>query len=302
MAKHNTMKRMINGLITAVALLYAVNASAQQEPIFTHYLQNPVSINPAIAGTVRNLNMSLISRLQWVGLENAPRSFSLSAHMPWPEKKIGVGMNITNDNTWPVSNTHISGAYAYRMPVTDDMTLSLGIKGGFTYYYASLTSLQINNPDDPEFAQNEKRFYPNIGAGAYLYSYKFFVGLSLPRFLQTSFNKKFDKALKSPLYIMGGYNFDINSEWIFMPSMLMGAMVGLPMSCDVTAKFLYRDKFYFGTHYRIGDALGLFFDMKINKYLAVGYAFDFSLNKLSRVNTGTHELMVSYILTPKWKF
>ena len=101
---------------------------------------------------------------------------------------------------------------------------------------------------------------------------------------------------------MGGYNLDITEQWVFMPSALAGAMVGVPMSVDVTAKFLYQGRFFFGTHYRIGDALGLFFDMKINKELAVGYAFDYSLNKLSKINSGTHELMVSYVLTPKWKF
>jgi len=87
-------------VIFGVAVFGAATLKAQQEPIFTHYLHNPVSINPAIAGTVRNLNMSLLSRLQWVGLEGAPKTFSYSAHMPWPDKKIGVGLNLTSDTPW----------------------------------------------------------------------------------------------------------------------------------------------------------------------------------------------------------
>lgn len=289
-------------VIFGVAALGAATLKAQQEPIFTHYLHNPVSINPAIAGTVRNLNMSMLSRLQWVGLEGAPTTFSYSAHMPWPDKKIGVGINLMSDNTWPLSNTHFSGSYAYRLRVNDDITLSLGIKGGFTYYHASVTNLDVVNPDDPAFTQNEKRFYPNIGVGAYIYSYQFYAGLSLPRMLQTSFNRKFDKTLKSPLYIIGGYNYELNSDWILMPSMLAGAMIGVPMTCDITAQALYKGRFYFGAHYRIGDAVGIFFDMKLEHDISFGYAFDFSLNKLSRINTGTHELMLSYSFAPKWKF
>lgn len=289
-------------VIFGVAAMGAATLKAQQEPIFTHYLHNPVSINPAIAGTVRNLNMSMLSRLQWVGLEGAPTTFSYSAHMPWPDKKIGVGLNLISDNTWPLSNTHFSGSYAYRLRVTDDITLSLGIKGGFTYYHASVTNLDVVNPDDHAFTQNEKRFYPNIGVGAYIYSYQFYAGLSLPRMLQTSFNRKFDKTLKSPLYIIGGYNYELNSDWVLMPSMLAGAMIGVPMTCDITAQALYKGQFYFGAHYRIGDAFGIFFDMKLKHDISVGYAFDFSLNKLSRINTGTHELMISYSFAPKWKF
>lgn len=246
--------------------------------------------------------MSLLSRLQWVGLEGAPTTLSYSAHMPWPDKKIGVGLNLMSDNTWPLSNTHFSGSYAYRLRITDDITLSLGIKGGFTYYHASVTNLGVVNPDDPAFAQNEKRFYPNIGVGAYIYSNQFYAGLSLPRMLQTSFNRSFDKTLKSPLYIIGGYNYELNSDWVLMPSMLAGAMIGIPMTCDITAQAMYKGRFYFGAHYRFGDALGIFFDMKLDNDISFGYAFDFSLNKLSRINTGTHELMLSYSFAPKWKF
>jgi type IX secretion system PorP/SprF family membrane protein len=77
-------------LVLGMVTLIATTLKAQQEPIFTHYMQSPISINPAIAGTVRNLNINLLSRLQWVGLEGAPKSFSLSAHTPWAAKKIGV--------------------------------------------------------------------------------------------------------------------------------------------------------------------------------------------------------------------
>ncbi|MGE0078544.1 MAG: type IX secretion system membrane protein PorP/SprF [Bacteroidales bacterium] len=294
--------RIYRILIFGIVVFSAITLRAQQEPIFTHYMQSPISINPAITGTVRNLNIDLLSRLQWVGLEGAPKSFSLSAHTPWAAKRIGVGINIMNDNTWPINNTHISGSYAYRLRLNDNITLSMGIKGGFTYYSASLTSLHIINPDDPEFMQNEKKFYPNIGVGFYTYSRTFFVGVSMPRLIQTAFDKQFDKNLRRPLYLIGGYNLTITEEWSFMPSALAGAMVGVPMSCDVTAKFLYQGRFIFGTHYRIGDAMGLFFDIRINRELSMGYAFDYSLTKLSRVNSGTHELMVSYVLVPKWRF
>lgn len=296
------MKRIKTFLTIGMVAYMATKLYAQQEPIFTHYMQNPISINPAITGTIRNLNLNLLSRLQWVGLEGAPNSFSLSAHTPWAAKKIGVGVNIMNDNTWPISNTHISGSYAYRLRINDEITLSMGLKGGFTYYRANLTSLHVINPDDPEFMHNEKKFYPNLGVGFYMYSQKFFAGISMPRLIQTAFDKQFDKNLRRPVYLMGGYNLSITEEWVFMPSALAGAMVGVPMSFDLTAQFLYQGRFFFGTHYRFGDAAGLFFDMKVNKDLSVGYAFDFSLTKLSKVNSGTHELMITYILQPKWKF
>lgn len=294
------MKTRIKHVLLATLVISGLSAQGQQEPIFTHYLHSPVSINPAIAGTTDCMNLDFLSRVQWIGIKGAPQTYGISAHTPYNQKKVGIGLSLMNDNAWPVNNTHLSGSYAYKVTVLDNLTLSMGIKAGFTYLHVPLTSLETVDEDDQAFSSNEKKIYPNIGFGFYLYSNDFFAGFSMPRLLQKTFDKKFNKNLNSPTYIMGGYNLSIDEQWMFTPSILAGAMIGVPVTCDVTMQFRYQDKFFFGTHYRIGDALGLFFDMRITSDLSLGYAFDFSLNKLSGVNSGTHELMLSYSLFPKW--
>lgn len=287
-------------LIVFVMLLLALDLRAQQEPIFTHYLHSPVSINPAIAGTSDALNIDFLSRLQWLGIKGAPQTFGLSADTPYNLKKIGIGLSLMNDNAWPVNNTHLSGCYAYKLRLRDKLTLSMGIKLGLTFLYIPLTSLETGDPTDPMFASNEKKLYPNLGFGLYLYAPEFFVGFSMPRLLQRTFDKRYNKNLSSPTYLMAGYNLNMTDQWMFSPSILAGAMIGLPVTCDVTLRFSYTSKFFFGAHYRIGDAIGLFFDMRVTKDMSVGYAFDFSINKFSAINSTSHELMLSYALYPKW--
>lgn len=276
---------------------------AQQDPIFTNYLQNPIAFNPAIAGTIDGLNLSLLSRHQWIGMEGAPASYSFGAHTPYIRQNMGLGFNFMTDKAGPLRNTHVTGSYAYRITIMEGMQLSMGLKAGLSSYNAKIGDLQVNDPLDPNFQADENRVSPNLGLGFYLFTEKYYAGFSIPRLIEPILNKEYRDS-KEPynpqFYLMGGYNFKFNRDWTFLPSLLMGIMNGSPISTDVTAQFIYLDKFFFGTHYRLGDALGLIFNARVNKDLSLGYAFDFTLNKLSRVNSGTHELMITYTFEDFW--
>jgi type IX secretion system PorP/SprF family membrane protein len=299
----NTLFRKILICLIAISVLNTDIVIGQQDPIFTNYLQNPIAFNPAIAGTINGLNLSLLSRHQWVGLEGAPTSYSFGAHTPYVKQNMGLGFNIMTDKAGPLRNTHITGSYAYQITVVEGIRLSMGLKAGISSYNAKIGDLLVNDPTDPNFQTDENRISPNMGVGFYLYSKNYYAGFSVPRLIEAKLNKEY-RASKEPynpqMYLMGGYNFNINRDWEILPSMLIGIMPGSPMSTDVTVQFLYLKRFYFGTHYRIGDATGLFVNVKVNNDFALGYAFDFTLNKLSRVNSGTHEIMLIYVFEDIW--
>jgi len=258
---------------------------------------NTLSVNPAYAGTRNSLNLNTLTRLQWVGLDGSPQTFSAALHSPINNRKIGVGLTLVSDEVGPVRNTYFTANYAYRLKITDDLTLSMGIKGGISTYYVGLTDLNVRDQEDEAFLNNEKKTSPNAGVGFYLYSDKFYVGLSAPKLFETTVDEEYassENELKRHYYIIGGYIWQINSKWLFKPSILTKAVSGAPISNDITMQFLYNDKVWMGAMYRIGDAAGLFVDFKINKQLTIGYGYDFSLNGLSGINSGTHEIMLSY--------
>jgi type IX secretion system PorP/SprF family membrane protein len=300
------MNRLMYKIAAWVLLFFSISiygAMAQQDPIFTNYLQNPIAFNPAIAGTVDGLNLSLLSRHQWIGMDGAPASYSFGAHTPYIRQNMGLGFNVMTDKAGPLRNTHITGSYAYRITVMEGMQLSMGLKAGLSSYNAKIGDLQVNDPLDPNFQSDENRVSPNLGVGFYLFTNKYYAGFSIPRLVEVKLNKEYRDS-KEPynpqFYLMGGYNFRLNRDWAILPSALLGIMNGSPISTDLTCQLLYLDRFYFGTHYRIGDALGLLLNAKVNKDLSLGYAFDFTLNKLSRVNSGTHEIMITYVFEDFW--
>jgi len=270
---------------------------AQQDPVYTQYSYNMLSINPAYAGTQGFLHLNTLTRLQWVGMEGAPRTFSLGVHSPIYQRKIGVGLTVISDEVGPINNTHITLNYAYRITVFETLTLSMGIKGGITSYRADINDLTIIDENDPNFISDEKKIMPNLGFGFYLYNEQYFVGFSIPKLLETSIDEEYAatfKELKRHYYIIAGYNMQISSNWQFKPTIYSRLVSGAPSSNDITLQFIYDKRFGFGAMYRVGDALGAFVDVQVNNQLTLGYGYDFSTTSLLGMNGGTHELMISY--------
>ena len=293
------MKNRLKGFyfVIIIVTLSISKIFAQQEPMFTQYTFNTLSVNPAYAGTRNALNLNTLTRFQWVGLNGAPKTVSVALHSPINKRKVGVGLTIVSDEVGPVRNTYYSANYAYRLKITEELTLSMGIKGGITSYSVGLSDLYVNDQEDEVFNSNEKKISPNAGIGFYLYSNKFYVGFAAPKLLETSVDEEYASnvtELKRHYYIIGGYIWKLNSKWVFKPSILTKAVSGSPISNDITMQFLYDDIIWMGAMYRIGDAAGLFLDMKVNNQFIIGVGYDFSLNGLSGINSGTYEIMLSY--------
>jgi len=296
MRKLIVMKRFYF-LVSLISVLFVGNINAQQEPMFTQYMFNSLTINPAYAGTSEYLNLNTLTRLQWVGMDGAPKTFSLTAHAPFESQKMGLGITLVSDEVGPVNNTFFTVNYAYRLRVTDQLTISMGIKGGINSYKVGLTDLSVVNEEDPHFQDNEKKLSPNLGFGFYLYENRYFVGFSVPKLIQTTVDEQYatnDNQLKRHYFINGGYNWQINKDWVLKPSLLTKIVEGSPVSNDITVLTEYQKWLGGGLVYRVGDALGLFVFGKVYMELMIGYGYEYSLNGLSGLNSGTHELMLTY--------
>ncbi len=292
-------------LILAVALLCSSKIFAQQEPQFTQYMYDLVSVNPAYAGTNDRLNALMLTRQQWVGLDGAPVTYVLSVHSPIINYNMGLGLSVITESYGPVSNTYVNLNYSYRVKLDQKLTLAMGLKAGIYNYYANLTSLDVSKVgEDPIFQDNlVKTLTPNVGLGFYLFHKDYYAGIAAPKLIEselsssaTSDNTMSD--LKRHFYIIGGYTYQIDKEWIVKPSMLMKVVAGAPLSVDLTAQGGYQDKYWLGLSYRYGDAIAVLLDYQVMPYLLVGYSYDYTLTNLSNYNSGTHEVLLSFNFDP----
>ncbi|MCU4176765.1 PorP/SprF family type IX secretion system membrane protein [Carboxylicivirga sp. N1Y90] len=289
--------------VVVVALLLLAftsqKAVAQQEPLYTQYMFNTVSVNPAYAGTRDAMNVLFLSRHQWTGMDGAPKTYDFTMHTPLNNYRMGLGLSIVSDSYGPVNNYYINFNYAYRVKLNEKMTLSMGVKGGIYNYYVDLNGLNVGE-EDPSFSSDfEQKLQPNAGLGLYLYTDKYYIGASVPKLISTDLSGNQTTTstlgeLKQHFFLMGGYVMDLNSEFKFKPSVITKMVQGAPPSTDLTAQFLYRGTYWIGATYRIGDAVAFIGNIQVNKQLMVGYSYDYSVSELSHYNNGSHEIIISY--------
>lgn len=282
-------------------LFISVGMKAQQLPQFTQYMYNTISINPAYAGNRDALSVIGLHRSQWTGVEGAPVTQTLSIHSPLRNEKVGLGLSVINDNIGYEDYTYIYGDFSYTINVNSSTTLSFGLKGGFSYY--NLEEELLNDvPNDPFFnGDTFNRWTPNFGAGLYLSSQDWYLGLSAPKFINNDNNELSDYVALEQVhyYLTGGYVFDLSENTKLRPTTLLKYTDGAPLSVDISGTLIFNEKFYLGANYRIDDAIGGFVDFQVLPNFRVGYGYEYTLSDLQPYSSGSHEILLIYELRLK---
>ena len=282
-------------------IMFSQKAFPQQEPRYSQYMYNVITVNPAYAGTQDALSMVFLSRLQWTGLEGAPRTHNFALHTPVSNYNMGLGLSMVADDYGPVSNLFVNIHYAYRVRITSNTILSMGLNAGVYNYHVGLSSLNVDGAD-PAFSNDlEQKFIPNVGFGLYLYSPRFYVAASSPRLFQTSLeNDNSDMqvlTLQRHYFVMGGYNIELNPQFILKPSFITRITEGAPFSADITIRCLYQKSYGIGFSYRPDENLALLANLQITPRLMIGYAYDFPQSELRTLSSGSHEMVIQFSLT-----
>lgn len=294
-------------LILFVLLFVGWKASAQQDPMFTQYMHNPVSINPAYAGSRGTLNFVAMHRQQWVGIDGAPKTLTLSVNSPFLGYNVGIGLSLIHDEIGPIKQTGIYADYSYHLKVTTKTKLAFGLKGGMNMYDVNLLNLiGAQNDDHLSLYGARKLFLPNFGVGSYLYSNRFYVGFSIPKMLQNSLSDdentlNYTNKEERHLFLTGGVVLDIAENIKFKPSTTIRIVSGSPVSAEVSAAILLHDRLWVGGMFRLGDSIGALAKFDLTDQLSLGYSYDLTQSGLKPFNQGTHEVFVSYDVAFKSK-
>lgn len=286
--------RIVSIVLLLVLSLISFSGYGQQDPQYTQYMYNMNIVNPAYAGSRGTLSIGVLGRTQWVGIDGAPETATLSIHAP-VGKNLAAGFSAIVDRLGPVSEQNIYADISYTVSTSEEGRLAFGLKGGITLFNADLTSILLPQNDlDDLFGENLNRSFPNFGAGIYYYNEKFYVGLSAPNILETIHFEKEGNAItraseETHYFFTSGYVFDISETLKFKPSFMLKGVQGSPLSIDVSANVLMNDRLEFGLNYRLDDSISGLINFGITPSLRIGYAYDFTTSNLGNFNSGTHE-------------
>ena len=296
-------KRPFTYLIGIALLLVSTIVKAQQDPQFTHYMYNMSVINPGYATDDAGvINVGGLYRTQWVGVEGAPKTGTVFVHSPIA-KRVEIGFSIISDAIGDVVHeNNIYADVAYVIPLSETKRLSFGVKAGITLFDADFNGFKYTDATpDEAFAENINKSFPNVGAGAFYFGENYYLGFSTPNLLTTKHLESKD-GLKATgveevhYFFTGGYIFDLSTSIRFKPAFMTKAATGAPLSMDITANFLFNNKFELGAGYRVDDSVSGLAAFSITPNLRIGYSYDYTLTNLGDYNSGSHEIFILFDL------
>ncbi|MGN7811733.1 PorP/SprF family type IX secretion system membrane protein [Flavobacterium sp. 22076] len=292
---------------TTIFLMFFITftASAQQQSQYTQYMYNTMTINPAYTGTRSVLSVLSLYRTQWIGMQGAPQTVNFSIDSPMGTMGQGLGFTLTNDRIGPSVSTALTLNYSYPIQLTEDLKMALGAAAALNFIEVNYNKLQVFETSDPYLNGVLSNVSPNIGAGIYFHSPKWYAGLSVPQILETKFYDDVKVSMvsqKMHFYLMGGYVFDIHKNLKFKPAAMIKAVSGTPLAIDLSANFLFSEKLTLGASYRWDAAISAAAGFQITQGLNVGYAYDFDTTKIGSYNSGSHEVFMRFDLLSKSKF
>ena len=302
--------KVISKLLVCCLLLGCSVAYGQQQAMYTQYMFNGLAINPAYAGSQESLSLTALARKQWAGFGGAPSTQTFSAHGPLRNEKVGLGLLLARDQIGETEQYGAYAVYAYRIQM-ERGTLSAGLQAGFNSYQANFSDVFVPDDGDEAFTQDKfQSFLPNFGAGLYYSTQRFYAGFSLPLLLTNDYPGSEGKLAHQyrHWFLTTGYVFDLSSDLKLKPNVLVKAVEGAPLEVDVNANLLIKEILWVGLSYRsFADISGLL-EVQMTPQFRVGYAYDYALTDISRVSTGSHEIMLNYrfirkdkkMLTPRY--
>ncbi|WP_338410657.1 type IX secretion system membrane protein PorP/SprF [uncultured Flavobacterium sp.] len=275
--------------------------SAQQDPHYTQYMYNMNVINPAYAGSKDNLSIGLLYRKQWINIEGAPTTISMSGHSP-AGKNVGIGLSVISDQIGPVSEKNAYADFSYTLNLGGEHRLAFGLKAGATFHSVDLFSQIYNtlpDPNDGAFAQDASNAYLNMGTGLFYYTNKYYLAFSIPNMLKGThldFNGVQYGNDVSHYFLTGGYVFDINQNVKFKPFFMLKSSLNVAPSLDLSTNFLFNEKFEVGASYRLQDSFGAMVNYAISPNVRLGYAYDHIVSDLNITTPSSHEVILLFDL------
>ena len=300
------MKSLIKYLCLLMLLSLTKIIAAQQIPIYSQFFMNKYVNNPAFAGVDKMFSVNSNHRYQWVGITDAPRTYTLSINGPTKSLKNGIGAFLYTDHVGPTIRTGIQASYSYHLNLNEKTKLSLSLSGGVLEWKIDGHKLSLTDQNDPALVDNIMRtLVPDAKFGFIIYGENWHFGGAAPNLLQNkiTFSNTTNNALnklEDHYFIHGGYDFHlINEDLAVSPYLLLRYVSPTPIQAELGTKFEWKNAAWAGFNYRTGDAASVLIGYTYKNNLSFGYSFDFTTSNLKNYSTGTHEILFRLLFNNK---
>ena len=298
-------------LLLLCVLLFPDRTTAQVDAQFTQYFEVPSYYNAGAIGTSDFIRIRGGSRLQWVGIPKAPKTFLVTGDMPFKlmNKRFGVGLLMQQESMGLYSNMTIGAQAAYKLKLFKG-ELSIGLQLGFID--ESFKGSEVILPDGDDYHQGTDEGIPttdvhgtsfDLGLGVWYTHRYFWAGLSATHLNEPTVTmstdgtdgKEYEFKAGRVVYFMAGSNIPIkNTLFEIQPSFLVKSDFTFTTG-EITARVRYNKFLTAGVGYRVNDAISLILGAEYKNFF-LGYSYDYATSAISRASNGSHEIWGGYRL------
>jgi len=294
---------MIKQLPIVLLLFITSVGFGQQQGVYSSFLLNENYYNPAVAGSKDVHIVSLGYRNQWTGFTGAPVNVNANFYGSVKNKgKHGYGISFINEKMGITNKAGIYLNYAYHIRLSKTMKLGLGIRPGYLQYGVKLYDAQLADQGDAILTGNVYNAGAlDVNTGFHLYSSKFFVMGSLNHLLGNSIQfTAYNSSLSFHYNFIAGYNFYLpKNKLVIQPSIMLKYANPAPVQITGMVRGTYDNKYWLGLIYRSDDAIGISAGITLKERFNIGYGYDYTIAGLRKQQSGSHELMLSFVITKK---
>ncbi|MBI1837898.1 MAG: PorP/SprF family type IX secretion system membrane protein [Flavobacteriia bacterium] len=295
----------MNKRVLLFATLLILNVSSlmgQQDKLLTHFIYDKMSLNPGSTGIdIDGICATSVYRNQWDRVNGAPNSaiLNVEANMKrWMPG--GLGLSFYHDAIGFYRQNNVVLNYSYPIVFENGSKLGLGLGLGLTNLGLTPEWVPPTSVYDKSLPVGFSGSGLDLNIGAYFKSNSgFYVGASLTHANAQRLNNKLSQTTQligfdRHYYLMGGYKRTLGSGNNAIDVQMLVRSILSETSVDLNARFMLGTLGYAGLSFRNSDAVALMLGYNVAPGFLVGYSYDFTINKLSSISRGSHEIVIKY--------
>ena len=279
-----------------ILLCLSLKIGAQNRVNYSQYMHNHQIFNPAFVEESKNLGGSILYRNQWMGIEGTPSTFIGDVYYGFRNHNFNV--QFLYDKITVFKHLEAGASYSYSLKLGRNTKMAFGLKATYNQQTANYGALSYFDGGDPSLSGTIRKIGVNFGAGMFVRSKHWHVGLGAPYIFNNNnvdaTSTMFGDLTYQHFFLSGGYRFIDDDYFQFYPTTMVKWTKGSPLSASLDLNFLFRQKFWGSAGYRIDNTVVLSAGLVLWKDFKIIYSYDLGLGKVNRFGGMTHELSLGY--------
>ena len=274
---------------------------AQQDKLITHFMYDKMSLNPGKTGLDGGICVTSMYRNQWDKVNGAPNSVVLNVEADMTRWfPGGLGISFFHDAIGFNRQNNVMLNYAFPLEIPGAGKLGIGVGVGMMNFSMSPEWVPPTTLNDPTLPSAYSAINVDLNFGIYFKGVQdYYVGISSTHLSESSLVSDANPLNVTTYntarhyYLMGGKTFNNIGDGAIETNAIVRTDL-VKLSADVNARYIWKKKAYGGLTYRVSDAVAVMLGYNPVQNFTVGYSYDISINKLSSISRGSHEILVKY--------